>query len=133
MSPSRLLALLIVLLLTPTTLAAATPAATPATPTAAEVSQIRYHPGDTAPEHGPNSFVITVGDCPPLRHIDYKWGSTYGRISAPCDEPKTVSLAPLGATEHPLRWRTCTTTLWRYPPRLHTVCGDYHYDVVLTN
>jgi hypothetical protein len=128
-SPSRLLALLIVLLLTPTTLAAASPAV----PTAAEASTIRYNPGDTSPEHGPNSFVITVGDCAPLLHIDYKWGSTYGKITAPCDEPKTVSLAPLGANEHPLQWRTCSTTLWRYPPRLHTVCGDYQYDVVLTD
>lgn len=125
---TRLVALLTVLLLTPTTIAAATPA-----PAAAQTFELRYHPGDTSPEHGPNSFVITVGDCPPLRHIDYQWGSTHGKISAPCGETTVSSLAPLGVTEHPLQWRTCSTTLWRYPPRLHTVCGDYHHDVVLTD
>ena len=132
MSPSRLLrllALLPVLLLAPTTLAAATPAA----PTDDLRYELRYHPGDTAPEYGPNSFVITVGDCPPIRYVDYKWGSTYGKISAPCGETTIRSVAPLGVTEYPLQWRSCATSVWRYPPRLHTVCGDYHHGVVLTD
>ncbi|OKI35225.1 hypothetical protein A6A25_24055 [Saccharothrix sp. CB00851] len=126
-SPSRLfrlLALTAVLLLAPTALAAATPAPT---------YELQYHPGGTAPEYGPNSFVITVGDCPPIRYVDYKWGSHHGKISAPCGETTISSLAPLGVTEHPLQWRSCSVTQWRYPPRLHTVCGDYHYGVVLTD
>ncbi|GAB2962805.1 hypothetical protein [Saccharothrix stipae] len=134
MSPSRLVRLfaaLAVLVIAPTTATAAT--ATAAPPNALGTLEIRYNAGDADPEHGPNSFVITVGDCPPMRYVEYKWGSHYGKVSAPCGETTVSSLAPLGATAYPLQWRHCSVTLWRSPPRLHTVCHDYHQDVVLTD
>lgn len=131
MSPSRLsrlLAMLAVLLLIPVATAAATPSLNDL-----PRFEVRYNAGGADPEHGPNSFVITVRECPPSWHIRYKWGSTQGQIPASCGETTIRSLAPLGVNEYPLQWQSCSVTLWRYPPRLHTVCGEYHQDVVLTD
>lgn len=131
MSPNRfvrLFALLAVLVLAPTPVAAAaSPQNTPAG------FEIRYNAGDEDPGHGPNSFVITVGDCPPSWFVQYRWGAHQGQIAAPCGRTTVVSLAPLGANEYPLEWRSCSVTWWRYPPRPHTVCGEYHQDVVRTD
>lgn len=125
---ARLFALLAVLFLTPVAVAAATPDQT----TLPRV-EIRYNAGGEDPEHGPNSFVIIVRECPPSWHVRYEWGSQHGQVTGSCGETRVSSLAPLGANEYPLRWQSCSVRLWKYPPRLHTECGEYHQDVVLTD
>lgn len=94
--------------------------------------EVRYNAGDEAPEHGPNSFVVTLNDCSRSRYVEYEWGLNRGHVNPACGETKVVSVAPLGTTEYALRWRICYVAYWRYPPRLHLVCSDYHQDVVLT-
>ncbi|RKT54523.1 hypothetical protein [Saccharothrix australiensis] len=133
MSPSRLAraalavpAVVAALLVAPAGAGASTPGRD------AAAVEVRYNPGDQDPAHGPNSFVITVGKCPPTYFVEYRWASKSGRVNGRCEETTADSIAPLGDTEYSLEWRLCSFRLWRYPPLPYVRCGDYRTDVVRT-
>ncbi|CCH31153.1 hypothetical protein ABZ816_02655 [Actinosynnema sp. NPDC047251] len=119
------------LLATTVTATPATAATAPPDPGAASV-EVRYHPGDEAPEHGPNSFVITVSKCPPAWYVEYKWGTKSDRVRGKCGDTMSFSVAPLGTTEYPLQWRTCSLMMWKKPPLPYYSCRPYKDAVVRT-
>jgi hypothetical protein len=90
---------------------------------------LQYNAGDTNPEAGPNTFVLSDPVCNRfLVHVEYWWGTKHDRMFG-CD--RTVSLAPLGDVQYQLRWRGCWIdgrNLTRPP-----VCGSDTSDVVYTS
>ncbi|MEU4805503.1 hypothetical protein [Actinosynnema sp. NPDC023587] len=119
------------LLAAPAAAVAAPPVPAPSD-TAQPSVEIQYHPGDTAPEHGPNSYVITVSNCTAAWYVEYRWGTRSGSIKGECRDTISVSIAPLGATEYPLQWRTCNLRWGKKPPLPFYLCGSYRQDVVRT-
>ncbi|GAA3867578.1 hypothetical protein GCM10022243_36660 [Saccharothrix violaceirubra] len=110
-----------------------TPAVAQAAPDPTKTFEVRYNPGDSDPAHGPNSFVITDHRCG-TQHIRYRIGDKGWdeSIQPRCDETISVSVAPLGPNEYPLKWRYCFFSFWRKPPIPHLFCGDFHETVVRT-
>ncbi|MBB5958572.1 hypothetical protein FHS29_005180 [Saccharothrix tamanrassetensis] len=132
MSPSRLTRVLAALVGLAALLVAPAGAGATTSDRNIPLVQVRYNPGDQDPASGPNSFVITVSKCPPTWYVEYQWASKSGRVNGKCGGTTITSLAPLGDTAHPLRWRTCSFMMWKKPPLPYVRCGDYKDDVVRT-
>ncbi|MEV0678737.1 hypothetical protein AB0I60_19695 [Actinosynnema sp. NPDC050436] len=118
--------------------AAPTPARTPTADSAhpdesASLQAIQYNPGDSSPEHGPNSFVITTTNCIVTLYVEYRWEGKSGRVKGTCNKTVSESIAPSGGTEYPLQWRQCTLRWGKKPPLPFYICSrTYNEDVVRT-
>lgn len=87
-----------------------------------------YNAGDHDMTYGPNSFTVQDRACGD-QYVIMVWYSSdlgSGTITGSCSG-NTESIAPLGPTAHPLRWRLCWVDLY---PHISQRCGEWIDDTV---